>query len=109
MLLPFRFVPNLCKAAWPLKYQISWRLQRTILRGAITLVESAFLGFSGGTAVKNLPANTGDTGDMVLILGLGSSSGRKNGNPPSILAWISPWTEGSGRLHRVHGVTNSQT
>ena len=27
----------------------------------------------------------------------------------SILAWRIPWTEGPGRLHTVHGVTNSQT
>lgn len=53
--------------------------------------------------VRNPPANTGDTGDIVLIPGSGRSSGRKNGNPPSIFAWIIPWTEESGRLHIVHG------
>ena len=35
-------------------------------------------GFPGGSAVKNLPANTGDTG---LIPKLGRSSGEGNGNP----------------------------
>ena len=27
----------------------------------------------------------------------------------SVLAWEIPWTEGSGRLHTVHGVTQSRT
>ena len=31
--------------------------------------------------VKNLSANAGDTGDVVLILGLGRCSGEGNGNP----------------------------
>ena len=35
-------------------------------------------GFPGGSMVKNLPANAGDTGS---IPGLGRSPGGKNGNP----------------------------
>ena len=35
-------------------------------------------GFPGGSAIKNLPANAGDTG---LIPGLGRSPGEENGNP----------------------------
>ena len=35
-------------------------------------------GFSGGTVVKNLPANAGDTGS---IPGLGRSPGVGDGNP----------------------------
>ena len=31
--------------------------------------------------VKNLPANSGDTGDIGLIPGLGRSVGDRNGNP----------------------------
>jgi len=38
-------------------------------------------GFPGGAAVKNLPANAGDTRDMGLIPGLGRSSEVGNGNP----------------------------
>ena len=38
-------------------------------------------GFPGGTVVKNLPANTGDTGDMGSIPGSGRSPGARNGNP----------------------------
>ena len=45
---------------------------------------------SGGTVVKNLPANAGDTG---LIPGLGRFPRGGNGNCSSILARIMPWTE----------------
>ena len=38
------------------------------------------LGFPGGSVVKNLPANAGDTGDVGSILGSGRSPGG-NGNP----------------------------
>ena len=38
-------------------------------------------GFPGGTMVKNLPANVGDSRDSRLIPGLGSSLGVGNGNP----------------------------
>ena len=37
-------------------------------------------GLSGGSVVKNLPANV-DVGDMGLIPGLGRSPGGGNGNP----------------------------
>ena len=36
------------------------------------------MGFPGGSVVKNLPTNTGDTGS---IPGLGRSPGEENGNP----------------------------
>ena len=38
------------------------------------------MGFSGGTVVKNLSANTGDSGDQSLVTGLGRSPGGRNGN-----------------------------
>ena len=38
------------------------------------------VGFPGGTVVKNLPTNTGDTRDVGLIPGMGRSSGGGNGN-----------------------------
>ena len=37
------------------------------------------MGFPSGSVVKNLPANAGDTGD--LILGSGRSPGGGNGSP----------------------------
>ena len=49
----------------------------------------------GCLAVKNLSANTGDTG---LILGLGRSPGKKMATHPSILVWEIPWTEEPGWL-----------
>ena len=39
------------------------------------------LGFPGGSVVKNLPANTGDTGDESSVSGLGRSPGGGHGNP----------------------------
>ena len=39
------------------------------------------LGFPGGSVVKNLPFNSGDSGDVGLIPGLGGSPGGGNGNP----------------------------
>ena len=38
-------------------------------------------GFPGGSAVKNLPANVGDRGDVGLIPGLKRSPGVGNSNP----------------------------
>ena len=38
-------------------------------------------GFLGGSVVKNLPANTGDAGDLSSIPGSGRSPGGGNGNP----------------------------
>ena len=40
-----------------------------------------FVCFPGGSVVKNLPANAGDTGDVSLITGLGNSPRGGNGNP----------------------------
>ena len=37
--------------------------------------------FPGGSVVKNLPANVGDTEDMGLIPALGRTPGVRNGNP----------------------------
>ena len=39
------------------------------------------MGFPGGSAVKNLPANAGITGDTGLVPGLGRSLGGGNGDP----------------------------
>ena len=38
-------------------------------------------GFPGGSVVKNLPANAGDTRDMDLIPGLRRSPGGERGSP----------------------------
>ena len=39
------------------------------------------MGFSGGSVVKNPPANAGDAGDSGSISGLERSTGGENSNP----------------------------
>ena len=39
------------------------------------------MGFPGGSVVKNLPANAGDTREAGSISGLGRSPAEENGNP----------------------------
>ena len=51
--------------------------------------------YTGGSVVKNPPANTGDVGS---IPGLRRSPGEGNGNPLHILAWKTPETEEPGGL-----------
>ena len=46
-------------------------------------------GFPGGTVVKNMPANAGDTGDMGLNLGQEDPLSRKWQPSPRRI----PWTE----------------
>ena len=46
------------------------------------LVPIKILGFPGGMAVKNPPANTADARDAGSIPGLGRSPGIGNDNPP---------------------------
>ena len=54
-----------------------------------------------GTVVKNLPANTGNTGDGSSIPGSGRSPEEEMANPSSILAWKIPQTEEPGRLQSM--------
>ena len=57
--------------------------------------------FSAGSVVKNLPANSGDTS---LILGLGRSPGKGNGNPLQYSFLGKPMDRGAWWA-TVHGVT----
>ena len=52
------------------------------------------IGFSGGSVVKNPPANAGDTGDTAL--GWEYSLEEEMATNFSILAWRIPWTEEPG-------------
>ena len=61
------------------------------------------MGFPGGSAVKNLPANAGNTGS---IPGLGRSPGERNGNPLQHSCLENPMDRGAW-LARVHGVAKS--
>ena len=46
--------------------------------------------------VKNPPANSGDTGDAVLIPGSGRPPGEGNGNPLQYSCWRIPGGGGAG-------------
>ena len=63
------------------------------------------MGFPGGSAVKNPPANAGDWGS---IPELGSSPGEGNGNPLRSSCLGNPMNRGAWQA-TIHGVTESQT
>ena len=67
-----------------------------------------FRGFPGGTAVKSLPANAGDTRDASLTPGLWRSPGVGNGNPLRYSCLENPIERGA-QWDIVHGVTKSWT
>ena len=56
------------------------------------------MSFPDGSAIKNPPASTGDTGSIPRS---GRSAGVGNGCYTSILAWQIPWTEEPGRLQSM--------
>ena len=56
--------------------------------------------------VKNPPANTGDTGNLGSIPGLGRSPGGGNGNPLQYSCLGNPMDRGEWRTI-VHGVAKS--
>ena len=65
-------------------------------------------GFPGGSAVKNLPANAGNSGDLGSIPGSGRPPGGGNGNPLQGSCLGNPVDRGAW-LATVHGVAESQT
>ena len=65
-------------------------------------------GFPGETVVKNLPANAGDAGDMVLMPRLGRSPGVGNSNPLQYTCLEKSMDRGAWQA-AVQGVTKSQT
>ena len=50
------------------------------------------------TVIKNVPANTGDAGDLGSVPKLGRSPGEEMTTHSSIFARIIPWTEKSDGL-----------
>ena len=62
-------------------------------------------GFPGGSVVKNLPANAGDTS---LISGPGRSPGEGNGNTLQYSCLENPMDRGAWQA-TVHGPTKSWT
>ena len=67
-----------------------------------------YKGFPGGSMVKNLPANAGDTGNEGLIPGLGKSPGEGNGNPLQYSCLENPMDRGAWQA-AVHGVEKSRS
>ena len=57
-------------------------------------------GFPGGSGIKNLPANAGDTA-QVQSLGWQDPLKRGMATYSSILAWKIPWMEEPGRLQSM--------
>ena len=66
------------------------------------------MGFLGGSVVKNLPANTGDTRDMHSILGSGRFPGIGNSNPLQYSCLENSMDRGVWWV-TVRGVTESDT
>ena len=66
------------------------------------------LGVPGGTVVKNLPTNAGDTGEAGFIPGSGRSPGEGTENPLQYSCLGNPMERGA-RGATVHGVPKSQT
>ena len=61
--------------------------------------------FPGGSLVKNLSANAGDSGDVGLIPVLGRSPGGENGNPLQYSCLENPMDRGAWWA-TVHGATS---
>ena len=64
--------------------------------------------FPGGSVVKNLPANPGDSGDAGSVPGSGRSRGVGNGNPLQYSRLENPMDRGDWQA-AVHGVAKSWT
>ena len=67
-----------------------------------------FLGFPGGSVVKNLPDNAGPSGDAGLIPGLERSPGGGNGKPFQYSCQDNPMHSGAWQA-TVHEVAKSWT
>ena len=66
------------------------------------------MAFPGGSVVKNLLANEGDTGDTSSIPVSGRSPGGGSGNPLQYSCLENPMNRGAWQA-TVHRVTKSQT
>ena len=66
------------------------------------------LGFPGGSVIKNLSANAGDTEDTGLTPQLGTSPGEGNGNPLQYPCLENP-RDGGAWWAAVYGVAQSRT
>ena len=73
--------------------------RHTLFRIRVQILKTE--GFPGGTVVKNMPANTGDSRDVGLIRGLEDPLQEETATHSSILAWRIPWTEEPGWLQSM--------
>ena len=69
-------------------------------------INTYYVGFPGGSEVRNLPINAGDARDPGSIPGLGTSPGEGNGNPLQYSCLGNPMDTGAWRV-TVPGVTKS--
>ena len=65
-------------------------------------------GFPGGTVIKNLPANAGDTRDTSSMLGLGRSTGGGHGHPLQYACLENPIDRGAWWVS-LEGLKESET
>ena len=63
----------------------------------------------GGSVVKNLPANAGDTGDVGSIPGSGRSSGEGDGTPLQSSCLDDPMDRGAWKVISPWGCKESDT
>ena len=61
-----------------------------------SIVITIYMGFPGGSAIRNPPANARD---MSSVLGSGTLPGEGSGNSLQYSCWEIPWPEDPGRLH----------
>ena len=73
-----------------------------------TVILWTLVKISGGTMVKNPPANAGDIRDTGSIPGLGRFPGEGNGNPLQNSCLKNPMNSGAWWA-TVHGVAQSRT
>ena len=85
--------------------EINIKLERTY---SMTAKSRAFSRFPSDSVVENLPASAGDTGDKGLILGLGRSPWRRDGNQLQYSCLENPVQRG-GWWATVHEVAKSWT
>ena len=67
------------------------------------------MSFPDGSAVKNLPANAGDAGEVDLIPGSGRSPGGGNGNPLQYSCLEKPHGQKSVAGYSPGGLKESDT
>ena len=84
---------------WNMRVDLSKGLLKTRMYNMQFFVDVIhYLGFPGGSVVKNMPANAGDAS---LIPGSGKSPEEEVAIHSSILAWRIPWTEDPGGLQSM--------